>query len=65
MAEGKKNYKKYIKNEEPLKYAVLPFDEEGDAIYNFISKNMRRDLWVVPFKAMHNWQSNIKKDKTK
>ena len=56
---GKKNYRNYIDGKEPLKYGVLPFDD--DTIQAYIKRNMNRTLWVMPYEALMKWQESHKK----
>lgn len=66
MSDSKKDYKKHyrqhIKQNVPLQYAVLPF--EGDKIFDFIKKSMRKSLWVIPHKDWVTYQDKVKKNTT-
>lgn len=62
MAEPKTEYRKHIKEGTPLKYAVLPF--EGDKIYDYIKKNMRRQIWTINRQTWKKYQDKVKKNIT-
>jgi hypothetical protein len=49
--ESWKNVEKYRKGKEPLRNAVVqhPEDDPKTSIYDFVKKNIRRDLWVIPY----------------
>jgi hypothetical protein len=49
--ESWQNYENYRKGKEQLKNAVLQHPEEDSktSIYDFIKKETKRKLWVIPF----------------
>lgn len=52
MEDSFKNLDNYRKGKEPLKNAVLQHPT-GNDVYDFLKKNVNRDLWVTPFSK---WQ---------
>lgn len=46
-----KNVENYRKGKEPLQNAVLqhPDEDPKTSVYDFMKKNIRRKLWVIPY----------------
>ena len=58
-----KNYRNYIDGKEPLKYAILPF--EDDKMQEYVTGEVKRNLWVTPPDQLHAWQKRLRKKNTK
>jgi len=54
-----KNYNNYIKGKEPLKNAVLQHPT-GNAVYDYLKKNINRNFWVIPYSKWQNIQDSHK-----
>jgi hypothetical protein len=61
--ESRRNYKKYIKGQEPLENAVIqhPDENEKTSIYDYVKGKVRRNFWVIPYDRFKK-QINKKKD---
>ena len=46
-----KNVENYRKGKEPLENAVLQHPDENPktSIYDYVKKNIKRKLWVIPY----------------
>jgi hypothetical protein len=58
--KARKNYKNYLAGKEPLKVSVLHQGGETP-IHDFITKNMERRFWVLPFDKFKKLQKNKNK----
>jgi hypothetical protein len=57
MEATHKNLANYRKGKEPLKNAVLQHPE-GNDVYDYLKKNVKRDFWMKPFA---DWQKSQKR----
>jgi len=62
--ESWKNYLNYSKdrNSEKLQNAVLQHPEEKDGVYDFMKKNVKRNLWVMDFKQFEKIGESLDQD---
>ena len=55
--KARKNYNNYLAGKEPLAHSVLHMGGETP-IHDFITKNIERRFWVLPFEKFKKSQKN-------
>lgn len=58
-SEAMRNYQASLKNKEPLEVAIMTH-KEGDAVYDYIKKKVRRNLWTIP---KEKWNDILKQNR--
>ena len=64
MSDSRKNYDDYIHGKDELRHAVLQFSDTANDIFDFIKKNTRRAMWVMPVEKWREYQDKLKKNKS-